>query len=51
MMADFIAAVRGQIASPFDVYRGLDFTLPGIIADESATQGGALLAVPDPRSW
>jgi predicted dehydrogenase len=51
MMADFVAAVRGEIPSPFDVYRGLDFTLPGILADESAAQGGALLTVPDPRSW
>ena len=51
MMADFIAAARGNIASPFDVYRGLDFTLPGIIADMSAAQAGALLTVPDPRTW
>jgi hypothetical protein len=51
MMAEFVAAVRGEIASPFDVDRGLDFTLPGIMADASAAQGGAVLAVPDSRSW
>jgi predicted dehydrogenase len=51
MMADFLAVARGEIASPFDVYRGLDFTLPGIIGDMSAAQGGAILDVPDPRSW
>jgi predicted dehydrogenase len=51
MLADFVAAVRGEIAPPFDVDRGLDFTLPGIVADESAARDGALLPVPDPRTW
>ena len=51
MLRDFLAAVRGEKPSPIDVYTGLDYTLPGIYAVESAKQNGAPLAVDDPRSW
>ena len=30
---------------------GLDFTLPGLISEQSIAQGGAPLPVPDPRDW
>lgn len=51
MIRDFLAAVHGEIASPIDVYRGLDYTLPGILAVDSAREGGAAYCVPDPRSF
>lgn len=34
---------------PIDAYRGLDYTVPGIVARQSAEQGGVLLPVPDFR--
>jgi predicted dehydrogenase len=49
MLKAFIAAVRGEIAAPIDVYRALDYTLPGICAVASAEEGGAPVRVPDPR--
>jgi predicted dehydrogenase len=36
---------------PIDVHRGLDYTLPGILAEESLRLGGAAVAVPDSRTW
>lgn len=51
MLRDFLAAVRGEKPSPIDVYTGLDYTLPGIYAVESAKQQGAPIAVDDPRQW
>jgi predicted dehydrogenase len=49
MLKDFQDAVRGKIAPPIDVHRALDYTLPGIVALESAELRGAPLAVPDSR--
>jgi predicted dehydrogenase len=46
---DFVSAIRSGEAPRFDVYRGLDMTLPGIVSEASIAQGGAWLAVPDPR--
>jgi len=51
LLRDFLAAVRGAMASSIDVYRALDYTLPGIRAVESAQSGGAPVSVPDPRDW
>jgi predicted dehydrogenase len=51
MLRDFLAAVRGEKPSPIDVYRGLDYTLPGIYAIESAGLQGAPVTVDDPRGW
>lgn len=51
LLRDFLAAVRGEIAPPIDVYTGLDYTLPGILASDSAAAGGVPLIVPDPRAW
>lgn len=47
MLDDFLAAVRGEREPAIDVYRGLDYTLPGICADAVGTP----IAVPDPREW
>jgi predicted dehydrogenase len=49
MLKDLLAAIRGEIPVPIDIYRALDYTLPGICAAESAVQGGMPIGVPDPR--
>ncbi|HEY3079894.1 MAG TPA: Gfo/Idh/MocA family oxidoreductase [Chloroflexota bacterium] len=36
---------------PIDVYRALDFTLPGLVSEESIARGGVPVEVPDPRAW
>ena len=49
MLKDFIAAVHGEMPAPIDVYRALDYTLPGICAAKSAAWGGSPVMVSDPR--
>jgi predicted dehydrogenase len=51
MILDFINCLWDRKASPIDVYRGLDMTLPGILGAESAGRGSVWLKVPDPRKW
>jgi len=51
MMFDFINSIIENRASPADVYRGLDFTLPGILGVMSAEEDNTWLEVPDPRRW
>ena len=48
---DFFSCIREQKPPTIDVYRGLDYTLPGIVAAESIQQGSVPLPVPDPREW
>ncbi len=51
MVDEFIESVIEDRPPPIDTHRSMDFVLPGIIAHESALQGGVKLAVPDRRSW
>jgi predicted dehydrogenase len=51
LLKDFLAATRGEIAPPIDVYRALDYTIPGILAVESAKTFGTPITVPDPREF
>jgi hypothetical protein len=51
MLPEFLAAVRGEREVPIDLYRALDYTLPGILAVDSAANGGAPYDVPDPRTF
>jgi predicted dehydrogenase len=46
---EFVEAIVNGTPPPIDVYAGLDMSLPGIISELSIAQGGAWLAVPDPR--
>lgn len=46
MVRDFIDAILHNTSPPIDVARALDFTIPGIMAHESAMQGGQWLDVP-----
>ena len=49
LLKEFFAAVRGERESPIDVYRALDYTVPGICAVISAESGGRAVEVPDFR--
>lgn len=51
MLPEFLDAVHGKRPVPIDVYRGLDYTLPGILARDSVSAGAAAVDVPDPRRW
>jgi predicted dehydrogenase len=50
LLRDFLAAIHGEIAVPIDIYRALDYTLPGVLAVSSAAAGGAPETAPDPRT-
>jgi predicted dehydrogenase len=50
-MKAFVDGYRQGKASPVDVFRALDCSLPGPLALASAQQQGAPLEVPDPRTF
>lgn len=45
----FIEAIRQSKPSPIDVYRCIEYCLPGILAAKSADLGGAPVEIPDLR--
>ena len=45
----FVDAVVRGVDPPIDVWRALDFTVPGLVSEQSIAQGGAPLPVPDFR--
>lgn len=47
MIRDFIRCIIEDTAPPIDVEMGIRISLPGIIAAQSAEQGGALLKIPE----
>jgi predicted dehydrogenase len=49
IVGDFIGAIRSGQPPPIDVYRALDYTVPGLISEQSIAAGGAPLPVPDFR--
>ncbi len=49
MCNDFVRSVLDDTDPPIDVYRGLDYTVPGICAHISAENGGEAVEVPDFR--
>jgi len=51
MVDDFVRSVLEDTRPRFDVYDGMDYTLPGICAHLSAENGGQAMQVPDPRAW
>jgi predicted dehydrogenase len=46
MVRDFVAAVQAGVQPPSDVVRAVDYTIPGLIAHESAMKGGVWMDVP-----
>ena len=51
VLEDFIAVVRGERPNRLDVHMAMDMTLPGLVSQESISQGGTWLEVPDSRTW
>jgi len=49
MLRAFVEAVANGRPSPIDVYRAIEYSLPGIIANASAEAGGAPMEVPNLR--
>ncbi len=46
MIRDFIESIKNDTTPPLDIIRAIDFTVPGIIAHQSALAGGKLMDVP-----
>jgi hypothetical protein len=51
MLQDFVTGIQAGTPSPIDVHAAMDYSLPGIVAAQSAEQHGAVLSVPDSRGW
>ncbi len=51
MVDDFVRSITEDRRPRFDVFDGMDYTLPGICAHLSAERGGEAVPVPDPRQW
>lgn len=51
VIRDFVDSILRGTTPPIDVYRALDFTVPGLVSEESIERGGAPRPVPDFRSW
>lgn len=47
---DFLGAVRGERPCPIDAFTALDFSVPGLVSQESILCGGIPLPVPDFRT-
>ena len=50
MIGDYIQAIRGNHDPTVDVYRALDFTLPGLASQASIELGGKPVQVPNFRA-
>jgi predicted dehydrogenase len=48
-LLDFLDAIEHDTKPPLGIYEALEMTLPGIVSEASIDQGGAWLAVPDPK--
>lgn len=46
MIRDFIGAIQNNINPPIDIIRSIDFTMPGIVAHQSAMAGGKMMDIP-----
>ena len=51
MLKDFLKSIKEDSAPPIDVHIAMDYTVPGILAAQSADEGGATLPVPNSRHW
>ena len=50
-VADFMKAIRGEAPCPVGIHEAMDMTLPGLVSQQSISQDGAWLEVPDSREW
>jgi predicted dehydrogenase len=48
---DFITAIREDREPPIGIDKAMDMTLPGLVSQQSISQGATQVAVPDSRNW
>lgn len=48
---DFVDACLGRRPPEIGVHQAMDMTLPGLVSQQSITEGGRWLPVPDSREW
>lgn len=46
LVRDFLNAIKNDTTPPIDIVRGMDMTVPGVIAHEAAKKGGIWMDVP-----
>ena len=46
---DFVDSILTDTEPPLDVYTALDFTVPGLVSEQSIANGGVPMEVPDFR--
>jgi len=46
LVTDFLNSIKANTTPPIDVVRGMDMTVPGLIAHEAAKKGGVWMDVP-----
>jgi len=50
-LLDFRNAIRSKTSPRIGIHEAMDMTLPGLLSQESASQNGTWVDVPDSRSW
>lgn len=50
-VAEFVDAILTDSEPPIGIHEAMDYTLPGLVSQDSISQGSAWLEVPDSRSW
>jgi predicted dehydrogenase len=48
---DFVDSITQDATPRIDVYKAMDFTVPGLISEKSIEEDGRAYSVPDFRSW
>lgn len=51
MVKDFVRCIFEEKPVQIDIYKALEFTVPGIMSEKSIVAGGIPIEVPDIRSW
>ena len=46
LVRDFLKSIENDTTPPIDIVKGMDMTIPGLIAHEAAKKGGVWLDVP-----
>lgn len=51
LIRDFVKCIRENKPVPIDIYKALEFTLPGILSEKSIALSGEAVKIPDIRKW
>ncbi len=50
-VAEFVQAILTDSDPPIDIHAAMDFTLPGLVSQQSIAQGSVWMEVPNSRMW